>query len=204
MALDLRVLKTKRNFKDTLLDLLKNTPFDKITVSQLCRQGVASRITFYTYYKDKYALVEEVLQDFAQEAIEDYHRLQAQNNPQRHAFLGYRNMLDCILNLYYNHSELFNLSIGQKNPYLYSAFFRYIFENVENYIELHRATMTPRYSARQTAALLCNGIWGVINECYQSRLPREQIYNDVHGMYRDILQSNLFIIHGPLPEETKG
>lgn len=47
---DKRITKTKRNIKNTVIKLLSNTQFEKITVSELCRIGEISRITFYTYY----------------------------------------------------------------------------------------------------------------------------------------------------------
>ena len=35
-------------------------PFEKITVTELCRAADVSRITFYTYYDDKYALADRL------------------------------------------------------------------------------------------------------------------------------------------------
>lgn len=77
---DKRITKTKRNIKNTVIKLLSNTQFEKITVSELCRIGEISRITFYTYYNDIYDLIDEMFSDYIEEAIEDYHKLQSKNN----------------------------------------------------------------------------------------------------------------------------
>lgn len=97
MAEDKRVAKTKRNLKETMIELLQEMPFEKITVTELCRRGETSRITFYTYYEDKYALVNEMFADYIQEADQNYHDLQARNNPGGDGFIGYENLLECIL-----------------------------------------------------------------------------------------------------------
>lgn len=192
MPEDKRTIKTKRNLKLTLMQMLKNTSFERITISELCRQGLTSRITFYTHYEDKYALAAELFGDFAQIAVEDYHRLQAANNPEKAVVQGYYNMLDCILNLYYSNLELFSMASPQKNAFLYASFYHQLFHTLEKYVEKHSKQMPHKYSARQTAALLCNGLLGVINECYDSTLPPQKLRNDVREMYRDILMSPIF------------
>lgn len=191
--MDKRTIKTKRNLKLTLAKMLASQPFEKITVSQLCAIGETSRITFYTYYEDKYALAEDIFEDFVSEAVEDYHRLQGLNNAGNESMGGYMNMLDCILNLYYNHIDFFSETTSSKNPYLYSCFYRHIFRSVQDYVERHRKNIIPKYSAKQTAALLCNGLWGVINECYDSTKHPDAMRKAVTDMYTDILMSDIFI-----------
>ena len=189
---DKRVVKTKQNLKQTMISLLARLPFEKITVSALCREGMTSRITFYTHYDDKYALAEDMFRGYVDEAVQDYYRLQAENNPSRDALHGYYNMLDCILNLYYNNNSFFAWASPDRNPYLYSAFYHHIFDNVDDYIKRHSRQMPSKYPSRQTAALLCNGLWGVINECYTGGISRTGMRRTLHSMFHDILTSGLF------------
>lgn len=58
---DLRVVKTLRQIDHSLLDCLSDTPFEKITVEQLCRGALINRSTFYKYYTSKYDLMERYL-----------------------------------------------------------------------------------------------------------------------------------------------
>lgn len=138
-------------------------------------------------------MVEELFQDYLNEAFEDYYRLEAENNPDKSAILGYYNMLDCILNLYDNNIKFFSVASSEKNPYLCSSFYHHIFYTVNSYVERRREQMPPKYSSRQTAALLCYGLWGVINECYKSGMEKKEIRKNVKDMYRDILMSNIFV-----------
>ena len=188
---DKRIVKTRKNLKDTMIALLQELPFEKITVAELCRRGQTSRITFYTYYEDKYALVEEMFTDYLREAGEDYHRLQAGNNPEKDGRIGYENLLACILNLYYNNLPFFSRTTPETNPYLFSVFFNHIFARVDSYLRRHTRPV-PNYSTREIAALLCNGFGGVISICHAERLSREEVCRRVGAMYQDILESGLF------------
>lgn len=190
---DKRIIKTKKNIKLTLIELLQKMSFEKITVSEICRVGETSRITFYTHYDDKYSLVDEMFRDYIKEATDDYHNLQTKNNPENNARKGYDNLLECILNLYYHNASFFSQTTPAKNPYLYSAFFQHVFENVEDYLNRHNQQIKTKYSSRQTAAFMCNGLGGVIDECFLPDTKREVVCENIRGMYRDILESPLFI-----------
>ena len=43
---------------DALLDLLKEKPFEKVTVEDIVNKCGASRPTFYRHFKDKYDLMD--------------------------------------------------------------------------------------------------------------------------------------------------
>jgi len=191
---DKRITKTKRNLKETMVSLLRRIPFEKINVTGLCKKADTSRITFYTYYDDKYSLISEIMEDYHREAVEDYHKMQELNNPKRNVLTGYFNMLDSILHLYTNHPNFFEMVSSDKNPYLFSAFYQYVFHNVENYIEQHSTKIRAKYPAAMTATLLCNGLLGVINECYKTKKTIEKMIPAIRNMYKDILMSNLFVM----------
>ena len=58
---DLRVVKTKANLKGVLKKLLRKKPIRKITVTELAREAVINKGTFYLHYSDIYDLYEEVI-----------------------------------------------------------------------------------------------------------------------------------------------
>ncbi len=190
---DKRVIKTKRNLKNTFIRLLGAQPFEKINVTQLCKEAETSRITFYTYYEDKYTLVDEMFDDYNKEALADYYRLQDINNPERNTLKGYFNMLDCIINLYTNNAEFFSLTSSEKNPYLFSVFYHHIFYYVEDYIIRHDANMISKYPPKMTATLLCTGLLSVIGECCKSKTSIQNFAPHIKNMYKDILMSELFV-----------
>lgn len=54
---DLRVIKTRNLLFETLIDLMKNSSFEDIKVSDICSKALINRSTFYTHYSDKYELL---------------------------------------------------------------------------------------------------------------------------------------------------
>lgn len=190
---DKRVIKTKRNLKNTMIKMLSDKlPFEKITVSELCREGETSRITFYTYYDDKYDLIEDIFRDYIASAEKEYYSLQSTNNPDGTALLGYYNMLDCILNLYRNNIELFSTISPEKNAYLYSAFYQHIYSRVKGYIVKRSNQMRPKYPVGQMASFICNGFLGIITECYKQKLSEKEQRENIMNMFTDILKSDIF------------
>lgn len=63
---DRRTLYTIQIIKDALLELMKQQPFEKITVSSLCRQAEITRTTFYLHFLNLTDVLNEVLKDALQ------------------------------------------------------------------------------------------------------------------------------------------
>ena len=61
---------TKKAIKKSFMKLLNDRPLDKITVKDIVEDCEINRNTFYYYYQDIYALVEEIFLDETKEAIE--------------------------------------------------------------------------------------------------------------------------------------
>jgi len=60
---DRRTLMTRQMVKDALLELLAHTPYEKITISALCRQAEITRATFYLHYDNIDSVLSELLDD---------------------------------------------------------------------------------------------------------------------------------------------
>ncbi|MEA4921669.1 MAG: TetR/AcrR family transcriptional regulator [Clostridiaceae bacterium] len=67
--LDLRVIKTRNNIKNTFILLLNEKDFDQITVQNILEKALINRSTFYKHYTDKFDLAkiitEEILVDYS-------------------------------------------------------------------------------------------------------------------------------------------
>ena len=69
MKEDLRVVKTKRNIKSEMIELLQKKPVEKITVTELASQAFINKGTFYHHYSDIYDLYHELVSDFIENTI---------------------------------------------------------------------------------------------------------------------------------------
>lgn len=90
----------QRHFEDTLVTLLLETPYDAITISELCRRAGLSRKTFYRLFEQKadvlYALIDHTFLDF-----ENYQPdVSIVGRGGMHRFLGYwkeqKRLLDAL------------------------------------------------------------------------------------------------------------
>ena len=59
-----RVRLTKRLLKDALVDLLLETPLQRITITQICSYAQINRTTFYKYYANECDLYADLENDF--------------------------------------------------------------------------------------------------------------------------------------------
>ena len=67
---DRRVLYTKMFLKESLLELMKEKPVDKITPTELCRKAEINRNTFYTHYYTARDVLEEIEMEFSTQIID--------------------------------------------------------------------------------------------------------------------------------------
>ena len=67
---DRRVLYTKMFLKESLLELMKEKPVDKITPTELCRRAGINRNTFYTHYYTPRDVLAEIEEEFSAQIFE--------------------------------------------------------------------------------------------------------------------------------------
>lgn len=58
---DLRVKKTKQALNSAFAELIKQKPFEDISINELCNKAGVRRATFYKHFKDKYDFVTEYI-----------------------------------------------------------------------------------------------------------------------------------------------
>lgn len=75
---DLRIVKTKKNIHQVLLNLLKNKTLSQIKVTELCREASINRGTFYFHYEEIGDIFKELFEEIMLDLKESY------NEPYRH------------------------------------------------------------------------------------------------------------------------
>lgn len=191
MQVDKRIIKTKNNLKNTLVNMLTKYPFEKITVKSICEHSNTSRITFYTHYHDKYELVDDLSEDMLAQAQKEYVKLQEKNNKERNPITSYCNFLECILNMYYQNLNFFSHTNPNENPYLNFYFYKYILKYLEIHTKKRSSSLRPKYSAKKIAGFLCYGLWGFITEGLAEKCSLEQIKNEAICILKNILKSEI-------------
>ena len=192
---DRRIIKTKRCLKTALIDMLAQEDFEHISITELCRRAEVSRITFYSHYNDKYALLDDVFEDMLQIGTEDYYRRQRENNPTGRLAAGYVNMLDAILELYYNRFDFFQYTNPERNPYLASRLYSIILETVEMHTMHVKKRLRLKYSPKKIAGFVCFGMLGFVNESHEENTPLEEISQESRVLLQDLIKSGILTEH---------
>lgn len=190
---DRRIIKTKKTLKKTLVDMLQEEPFEKISITDLCARAEISRITFYTHYSDKYALVDEIFQDMVAIGTADYEAMQKEQNKDRDQVISYCHILDAIMGLYYRYFDFFRCTAPDKNPYLAFAFYSIVLETVEHHTKKLGGKHRILYSPKRIAGFLCYGMIGFINEGHKDKIPIEQSKNEAKELLMGILKSGTLL-----------
>lgn len=188
---DKRIVKTKRSLKEALTDMLEKEDFEHISITELCRKAEVSRITFYSHYSDKYALLDDIFSDMIKIGTEDYYQRQKQNNPSGRLTAGYVNMLDSILQLYYDRFDFFQHTNPEKNPYLASRMYSIILDTVEMHTLHIQKKLRLKYSPKKIAGFVCYGMFGFLNESHNEKVPLEQIKKEARNLLTDLLRSGV-------------
>ena len=169
---DKRIIRTKHNLKDAMIRMLSIEDFEHISVTELCKEAKVSRITFYSHYSDKQSLLDDIFNDMRSIGREDYYRRQKENNPEGELVLGYVNMLNAILDLYYARFDFFQ----NTNP-----------------VEMHTAHVRSKlkYSAKKIAGFVCFGMLGFVNECRREGNSLEQTKKETQCLLEEVLRSGI-------------
>ncbi|HJA12915.1 MAG TPA: TetR/AcrR family transcriptional regulator [Candidatus Mediterraneibacter merdipullorum] len=192
---DRRITKTKKSLKNAMIEMLDRKDFEHISITEVCRIAEVSRITFYSHYNDKYALLDDVFEDMLRTGTEDYYRRQKENNPTGRLAAGYVNMLDAVLELYYDRFEFFRHTNPEENPYLASRLYSIILETVEMHTLHVEKRLRLKYSPKKIAGFVCFGMLGFVSESHAEHTPLEEIKRQARVLLTDLIKSGILTEH---------
>lgn len=96
--MDRRSEKTKATIKTTFLQLLKNQPIEKISVTEICAKSHIGRRTFYDHFADKFEVVDLLVEDYT---------TQFQTTIAQYAQHGFKENIELGFKFIYEHHEMF-------------------------------------------------------------------------------------------------
>ena len=172
---DKRIVKTKANLKNTMKEMISQMPFDRIRVTELCARACTSRITFYTYYDDKYALLNAIFEDMYEDMKQIYASLQKMDNPDHQREGSLRNLMKSMIHLHADNPWLFRRLNVEENMDLSLSYYVYVLDRLEEFETKYQIDGERSYSRRQLSAFLTLGFWGFYTmSVKEGRTPEEQ------------------------------
>ena len=166
-TLDLRMIKTKKALFDALGKLLREKPFDKITVSDIVILAGVTRKTFYNHYQDKI----EMVQDYQKGLIERIRQFR-ESHPRLDQD-GYA----ALFHLFEDEdATLMGLMSLNGSDEIQSLMKQTILQSWKGEIQSNTATLMPLVGEYQ-AVLMMNAIFGIIQHWLTAgrRVPPEEM-----------------------------
>lgn len=157
---DLRVIKTKKNIHNVLLDLLKKKSLSQISITELCNLAEISRGTFYFHYQEIGDILDEIFEKTMQDLELWY------SNPFKNGFnINQKNLAPGMIKIF-NHvkrNEAFYRIILSSD-----IFIKYYYLLYENIMKLHRDFGSGQFEQNKyTLSYSANGIIGLILEWHK-------------------------------------
>lgn len=173
--MNLQILRTKKYLTNALLDLMKTTPFSKISVKDITDKAMLSRTAFYSHYNSK----EDILYERAAELYVNQIRisLNAQNKTQYENWvvgmkqywsnkefyqLLHKNNLDYIvydvqMDNYGQMIDLINKTVPAhiQDEQLYSTIYAPYHRRADNYLIMDWLSSEKPITPEEMASLVC-------------------------------------------------
>lgn len=107
---DLRSIRTEKQIKEALFELIHEKGFDKVTVRDLTNRADICRSTFYAHYEDKFDMIEKIEDEFLIDFQEIINKLEiVSNSPEKINVDNFRPIIVKIYKYIYENKEFFNL-----------------------------------------------------------------------------------------------
>lgn len=184
--MDKRILKTKRSLKEALFELLKEKDFETIKTTEICERALVSRNTFYNYYADKYALLEDCFSDYEDSFRKQFDNLQQENNAGHDIRRSFLNLVDTFFDTEGPYQSISILSSFDLQALYYRAFMNIL----EHYEDRYARIISPDYDFRQLNSFLILGFWGFIHG--NPKLDKATVQKKTEQLVLDLLNTPIF------------
>ncbi|SHN58583.1 TetR/AcrR family transcriptional regulator [Desulfitobacterium chlororespirans] len=99
--------------KESLKSLLKTTPLKNISVEDICRNAYVSRKTFYTYFTNKFDLIDKMFQDDVIASMNELRELLPRSNFDSSAVI----ILERFYQSFYSEKDFYTCIVRGKGQY---------------------------------------------------------------------------------------
>ena len=121
---DIRIIRTKRDLADSLLQLLETKSFDKISVKEICKNALISKLTFYNNFKNKEELMTFV---FERTTKSTFDNLKKNYLGDVNKSISYIDILISLVTLFYDEKSLFRKILkNDKEKSIYTSLYYFI------------------------------------------------------------------------------
>jgi AcrR family transcriptional regulator len=188
-----RTSTAREKLKHALILLLQKKQFSEISTSEICRRAGISRVTFYEWYDDKQALLDDFLADMLESAKHHFNALQSRNNQANDLVIAHFNLLDTVLDLNLEYPDFSRYIQTTENEELYFKYYWHVLTEAEKFTLEYYRNMRLNFSPEEASSFLCTGLWGFIRQSRKEGDPDSVIRRNAKKLLKGILSSNILI-----------
>lgn len=188
---DRRIVKTKRMLRQALLGLLREKPFHSITVKEICDRASTSRITFYTYYDDKYALLDQLIANNTSRIAEEFRTREENNNAAHEMVQHCRNLIDATIAVQEEEGILRIIGEQKTDMEIIFYYYRHILAAIREIEKQYKNEWNTRYSVEEITAFFVAGFVGVMDEAVAAGRTEDEARREMGELMRDLLDGNI-------------
>lgn len=173
---DLRIIKTQKLLKDSLLELLKSNSLKDISVTEICEHALVNRVTFYDHFNNKEELLNSIIDDIKEDIIKELKK----DNSIYDFKKNYRKILEKVINYFDDNRQYFNVSLIDYNntllfvSSLYKIFLEYLDETMKGENAENTKVISQFFSGALVSVILC---W--VKDDNNKKIKKEDLLNNI-------------------------
>lgn len=190
---DSRITRSKRDLRNAFMELIKSQPFEKISVTDICKTAMINKMTFYKHYQDKYALLDDCIRAIAENVyfncVKNGDIDKRLNDSPTDFFVD---LLNVVMNECCSKKEILLSLVYGSNTSL-----RFVVENcckkiVEQLMNKLAQTYDFKYPTTVITTFITGGFASVITECLIVPSFSIETFNEYSRLFfNDLLSSKL-------------
>ncbi|MEE8886613.1 MAG: TetR/AcrR family transcriptional regulator [Eubacteriales bacterium] len=188
---DARIRKTKQKLYQGLSEMLKEKTFEEMTVTDICKKANVTRITFYSYYTDKYSFLHEVMGDIAEKIRACYMDKQKALNPEDDPRKSCHNILNAILDFQESQEGIIAV-LGDDNPYLTFSYYWRIVRETGQKSQPYFNKLGLLYPEGMSSIFTITGLVSYIRRQIELGKSISQIREPANNLLDKIIDSGVF------------
>lgn len=190
----MRIVKTKRDLRTALVTLLKEQPFEKISVSEICQTAMINRMTFYKHFDDKYDLLNHTLDAIVENILqENQNRFEVEHfgdDP-----VGFcTSLLVVVMDECLKWKDVLQSLIVNDSGIVHDLLINSIRKDIEKLIRALDEISPAKYSVPAIAAFIAGGASQLIYYwiTHPNEYSKEQFVKSCITALKDLMQSDVF------------
>lgn len=192
MGKDFRSERTKEKIIKAFIELLGTKGYEKIAINEIALKANINRVTFYTHYKDKEVLLNDII-DRVQDSL-NKKALEKQNNYSLPT--DFQNYIVSQINVLVEEIDSYRHIIykleAQDNAIIYYTLVNKTTENITHELENINKITPLKYSPKYIASFVIPGLFNVIMSYLNEKdYDKKNFEESLNRLVNDLVTSNI-------------